>query len=143
MRTAIGATAVNIAKPTNLGMPMIHAFLDNIRYITIELNGLTVYDPRDDVRCDMDKWRETRTRFPARWPVVRLTRPTSQARPGSRCTHPSPLPAAGTRGRIRRWRPAPSAAGRATAGRRSAVSGQRPPEEPITQRRFERDLLVV
>ena len=44
MRTAIGATAVNIAKPTNLGMPMIHAFLDNIRYITIELNGLTLYD---------------------------------------------------------------------------------------------------
>ena len=40
MRTAIGATAVNIAKPTNLGMPMIHAFLDNIRYITIEPDGL-------------------------------------------------------------------------------------------------------
>jgi hypothetical protein len=65
MRTAIGATAVNIAKPTNLGMPMIHAFLDNIRYITIELNGLTLYDIRDDVPCDMDKWRETRARFPA------------------------------------------------------------------------------
>ena len=70
MRTAIGATAVNIAKPTNLGVPMIHAFLDNIRYITIELNGLTLYDTRDDVPCDMDKWRETRARFPARWPVA-------------------------------------------------------------------------
>lgn len=75
MRTAIGATAVNIAKPTNLGVPMIHAFLDNIRYITIELNGLTLYDTRDDVPCDMDKWRETRARFPARWPVVRLKSP--------------------------------------------------------------------
>jgi hypothetical protein len=31
MRTAIGATAVNIAKPTNLDVPMIHAFLDNTR----------------------------------------------------------------------------------------------------------------
>jgi hypothetical protein len=45
MRTAIGATAVNIAKPTNLGVPMIHAFLDNIRYITIELNGPTSETP--------------------------------------------------------------------------------------------------
>jgi hypothetical protein len=49
MRTAIGATAVNIAKPTNLGVPMIHAFLDNIRYITIELNGLTCTTPA--TRC--------------------------------------------------------------------------------------------
>ncbi|MGO9929054.1 MAG: hypothetical protein ACLPLP_23855 [Mycobacterium sp.] len=72
MRTAIGATAVNIAKPMNLSAPMIHAFLNNIRYITIELNGLILYDTRDDVPCDMDKWRETRARFPARWPVVRL-----------------------------------------------------------------------
>jgi hypothetical protein len=47
MRTAIGATAVNIAKPTNLSAPMIHAFLDNIRYITIELNGLILYDTRE------------------------------------------------------------------------------------------------
>ena len=64
MRTAIEATAVNIAKPTNLNAPMIHAFLDNIRYITIELNGLIVYDTGDDVPCDMDKWLETRARFP-------------------------------------------------------------------------------
>jgi hypothetical protein len=49
MRTAIGATAVNIAKPTNLSAPMIHAFLDNIRYITVELNGLILYDTRNDV----------------------------------------------------------------------------------------------
>jgi hypothetical protein len=60
MRTAIGATAVNIAEPMNLRAPMIHAFLDNIRYITIELNGLILYDARDDVPRDMDKWRETR-----------------------------------------------------------------------------------
>lgn len=89
MRTAIGATAVNIAKPTNLGVPMIHAFLDNIRYITIELNGLTLYDTRDDVPCDMDKWRETRAGFPARWPVVRLKRPTSET-PGRR-SEPHPF----------------------------------------------------
>ena len=89
MRTAIGATAVNIAKPTNLGVPMIHAFLDNIRYITIELNGLILYDTRDDVPCDIDKWRETRARFPARWPVVRLKRPTSET-PGRR-SEPHPF----------------------------------------------------
>ena len=83
MRTAIGATAINIAKPTNLGVPMICAFLDNIRYITIELNGLTLHDTHDDVPCDLDKWRETRARFPARWPVVRLKRPTSET-PGRR-----------------------------------------------------------
>ena len=59
----------------NLSAPMIHAFLDNIRYITVELNGLTLHDTRDDVPCDMDKWRETRARFPARWPVVRLKDP--------------------------------------------------------------------
>ena len=47
----------------NLSAPMIHAFLDNIRYITIELNGLIRYGARDDVPCDMDKWRETRARF--------------------------------------------------------------------------------
>ena len=64
MRTAIGATAVNIAKPTNLNAPMIHAFLYNIRYITIELNGLILYDTRDNVPCNMDDWRETRARFP-------------------------------------------------------------------------------
>ena len=64
MRTAIGATAVNIAKPTNLNAPMIHAFLDNIRYITIELNGSILNDIRDDVPCDMEGWRETRARFP-------------------------------------------------------------------------------
>jgi hypothetical protein len=74
MRTAIGATAVTIAKLTNLSAPMIHAFLDNIRYITTELNGSTQYDTRDDLLCNMDKWRETRARFPARWPVVRLKR---------------------------------------------------------------------
>jgi hypothetical protein len=51
MRTAIGATAVNIAKPTNLSAPMTHAFLDNIRYITIELNGSTQDDTPDDVPC--------------------------------------------------------------------------------------------
>jgi len=33
---------------------------------------LILYDTRDDVPCDMDKWRETRARFPASWPVVRL-----------------------------------------------------------------------
>lgn len=44
MRTAIGATAVTIAKPTNLSAPMIHAFLDNIRYIATELNGSTPHD---------------------------------------------------------------------------------------------------
>ena len=88
MRTAIGATAVNIAKPTNLGVPMIHAFLDNIRYITIELNGLTLYDTRDDVPCDMDKWRETRARFPAR--AGRPSqRPTSET-PGRR-SEPHPF----------------------------------------------------
>ncbi|MCW2660007.1 MAG: hypothetical protein JWP83_1159 [Mycobacterium sp.] len=65
MRTAIGATAVNVAKPMNLSALMIHAFLDNIRYITIELNGLILYDTRDAVPCGMDKWRETRARFPA------------------------------------------------------------------------------
>lgn len=65
MRTAIGATAVNAAKPMNLSALMIHAFLDNIRYITIELNGLIQYDTRDAVPCGMDKWRETRARFPA------------------------------------------------------------------------------
>jgi hypothetical protein len=64
MMTAIGATAVNTAKPTNLSTPMIHAFLDNIRYITIELNGLILYDTRDDLPCDMDKWRKTRARLP-------------------------------------------------------------------------------
>jgi hypothetical protein len=35
----------------NLSAPMIHAFLDNIRYITIELNGLILYGARDDVRA--------------------------------------------------------------------------------------------
>jgi len=74
MKTASGATAVNVAKPTNLSAPMIHAFPDNICYITIELNGSTQYDTRDDVPCDLDTWRETCARFPARWPVVRLER---------------------------------------------------------------------
>jgi hypothetical protein len=46
MRTASGATAVNVAKLTNLSAPMIHAFLDNICYISIELNGSTQYDNR-------------------------------------------------------------------------------------------------
>jgi hypothetical protein len=41
----------------NLSAPMIHAFLDNIRYITIELNGLILYGTRDDVPCEMDKSR--------------------------------------------------------------------------------------
>jgi hypothetical protein len=53
MRTAIGATTVNIAEPTNLSARMIHAFLDNVRYITIELNGSTQYDTRDDVPCPL------------------------------------------------------------------------------------------
>jgi hypothetical protein len=61
MRTAIGATAVNVAKPTNLSTPMIHALLDNIRCVTIELNGSTLYDTRDHLPCDIDKW-ETRAR---------------------------------------------------------------------------------
>jgi hypothetical protein len=48
---------VSVAKPMNLSAPMIHAFLDNIRYITIELNGLILYGARDDVPREMDKSR--------------------------------------------------------------------------------------
>ena len=190
MRTAIGATAVNIAKPTTLGVPMIHAFLDNIRYITIELNGLTLYDTRDEVPCDMDKWRETRARDPRPVPCPLAGRPSPYPADGQRVDRPWRHPGIGHRrhrlvhscgmhddrcsrvpGRVRaraddraycveaisisryrhpvraasesRCRPASSAAGRATAGRRSAVAGQGPPQERVTQRRLERDLLVV
>jgi hypothetical protein len=52
MRTAIGATAVNIATPTNLSARMIHTLLDNIRYISIE-------------PCDMDKWPDRRRSGPS------------------------------------------------------------------------------
>src|ERR1700751_1837265 len=79
MRTAIGATAVNIAKPTNLGVPMIHAFLDNIRCITIELNGLTCTTPA--------------TTCPATWTSGGRPAPGSLPPAG----RPSPYPADGQR----------------------------------------------
>jgi hypothetical protein len=41
----------------NLSAPMIHAFLDNIRYITIELNCSIPYGTRDDVPREMDTSR--------------------------------------------------------------------------------------
>src|ERR1700756_1734589 len=77
MRTAIGATAVNIAKPTNLSVPMIHAFLDNIRYITIELNGLSCTTPA--------------TTCPATWTSGGRPAPGSLPPAG----RPSPYPADG------------------------------------------------
>jgi hypothetical protein len=42
---------------------MIHAFLDEIRYITIELNGCTPYDTCDEVPCHHGSRSWTRRRF--------------------------------------------------------------------------------
>src|SRR5215467_14503784 len=36
---------------------------DDSRYLTIEADGVTLYDSRKDVPCDMEKWRETDERF--------------------------------------------------------------------------------
>ncbi len=36
---------------------------DDTRYLTIEVDGQTVYDSRDDVPCDMEKWQASRKRF--------------------------------------------------------------------------------
>jgi len=36
---------------------------ENIRYLTIEADGQTVYDSRTDVPCDMAQWAETDRRF--------------------------------------------------------------------------------
>jgi hypothetical protein len=36
---------------------------DNIRYITVEVNGRSIFDSRDVVPCDMDDWEATRARL--------------------------------------------------------------------------------
>jgi hypothetical protein len=46
----------------------------NIRYIAIVLNGLILYDTRDDVPCGMDKWGETRAPFRDSPPQIRTQR---------------------------------------------------------------------
>jgi len=40
---------------------------DNITYYTVEENGRTLYDTRDDVPCDMEQWQQTRARFEEQW----------------------------------------------------------------------------
>jgi hypothetical protein len=40
---------------------------DNLAYRTIEQNGVVVYDSRNDVPCDMAKWRETYAKHRAEW----------------------------------------------------------------------------
>ena len=61
----------------NLSAPMIHAFLDNIRYVTIELNGLILYGTRDDVPCEMDKSRGRHQLRVVRPLVEEVPRPVS------------------------------------------------------------------
>jgi len=46
----------------------------NIRFIAIVPNGLILCDTRDDVRCGMDKWWETRARFRDSPPQIRMQR---------------------------------------------------------------------
>lgn len=36
---------------------------DNCRYLTIEVNGQTVYDSRRDVPCDMTEWEATHQKW--------------------------------------------------------------------------------
>jgi hypothetical protein len=43
---------------------------DNTRYLVIEVDGAQVFDSRDYVPCDMDKWEATWQRFKGRPPLV-------------------------------------------------------------------------
>jgi hypothetical protein len=40
---------------------------DNLRYLTIERNGMMLYDSREDVPCDMVKWEPTYQKNKAQW----------------------------------------------------------------------------
>jgi hypothetical protein len=52
---------------------------DYSRYLTIEVNGATVYDSRQDVPIDMGKWNEAAARFtqPALAEAARPPQPTT------------------------------------------------------------------
>jgi DNA invertase Pin-like site-specific DNA recombinase len=47
---------VSFIRPGKRTSASIHVVPDNIRFVTIEAGGQTVYDSRDDVPVDMDKW---------------------------------------------------------------------------------------
>jgi hypothetical protein len=42
---------------------------DNLRYLTIEVDGQVIYDSRSDVPCDMDHWAATNARFQGNRPM--------------------------------------------------------------------------
>ena len=57
------AVSVSFVKPRKRRWYSYTMYPENIRYLTIEVDGKTIYDSRDDVPCDMSAWVETDTRF--------------------------------------------------------------------------------
>ena len=65
---------------------------DNIRFLTIEVDGRVVYDSRADVPCDREKWEETNARFAER-PAIQTVRHYAD---GTQVAEPGPSRAAWT-----------------------------------------------
>jgi predicted alpha/beta hydrolase family esterase len=59
------AMLVIFTEPRKQRAKYIQMNADNIRYTTIESieDGSVLYDSRNDIPCDMEKWQETRQRF--------------------------------------------------------------------------------
>ncbi len=62
---------VAYVKPSNRKAVYLSVVPEDIRYITIEQDGATVYDSRADVPCDMERWAQTRARF-AKGPALHV-----------------------------------------------------------------------
>jgi hypothetical protein len=48
--------------PRKRNRTSIHVRKDGLTYVTIDAGGQTIYDSRDDVPIDMDKWEATRAK---------------------------------------------------------------------------------
>jgi hypothetical protein len=56
------SVCVVFTKPGKRSSMFITVIPDNIRYLTVEVGGETVYDSRIEVPCDMAKWAESAAR---------------------------------------------------------------------------------
>jgi hypothetical protein len=57
------AVCVSFVAPRKRQAKCVRILPDNIRYLTVEQEGETVYDSGQDVPCDIEEWTVTKDRF--------------------------------------------------------------------------------
>jgi hypothetical protein len=53
---------VSFIEPRRRNGAYYHVAPDNVRYLTIEQDGVIIYDSRSEVPCDMEQWKQSSLR---------------------------------------------------------------------------------